>query len=639
MRFLLCLLFGFLFFSAAAQVSSLNLKTDNEKARVLYFKALEMQRARRFELVIEHLEDALKKDPRFEDAYVLIIRNLELLGFQKKLTKTYENLIINIPESEISAKAYLFLAEEKFDAGQLTSSEELALKAIRYAGKDLAVKTKAIQLRQNIQFVSGESGKIPSAVVMEPLADNLNRFPLQYFPAMTADENFLIFTARQGRHESFDENIYVSRRLNGEWLAPQGISPVINSRENEGTSSINADARVMVFTRCGSPEGQGSCDIFITEREGNNWTHPKAMKEINSPNWDSHPCLSADGRKLFFTSTRPGGLGRMDIWFAQKDSNMVWQTPVNLGPVINTPYDEETPFIHANGQTLYFASDGHPGFGKTDLFYSKQKNGHWEKPVNLGSAINSGKDESGLFITSSGKTGLFCIEDRENRELLTSRIRKFSVPQAFNNGPGCTYLFGTVTDIVTKQRISATVEIVEQETGKVIFSMDSDKEFGTYTAVVTEGKTFAMFVSKPGYLFKSLTVKADSGLSEGIKRDIELEPLRPGAAIVLNNLFFESGKSDLLPASLAELKKMGKLMRNNPQLKIEISGHTDNVGIDASNVLLSQKRAMAVTDNLQKQGISKIRLKSMGYGESKPLNDNADEEKRSRNRRIEFKVL
>jgi outer membrane protein OmpA-like peptidoglycan-associated protein len=148
-----------------------------------------------------------------------------------------------------------------------------------------------------------------------------------------------------------------------------------------------------------------------------------------------------------------------------------------------------------------------------------------------------------------------------------------------------------------------------------------------------------MFVSKPGYLFKSLTVKADSGLSEGIKRDIELEPLRPGAAIVLNNLFFESGKSDLLPASLAELKKMGKLMRNNPQLKIEISGHTDNVGIDASNVLLSQKRAMAVTDNLQKQGISKIRLKSMGYGESKPLNDNADEEKRSRNRRIEFKVL
>lgn len=639
MKYFCCLILFFSFLCTKAQVNSLNLRTDNEKAKTLYFKALEMQRARRFELSMEHLEDALKKDPLFEDAYILLIRQMEMLGLEKKLGKVYQDLVRHIPDKEISAKAYLFLGETKFDENQPDASEELALKAIRYSGKDLAVKTKALQLRQNIVFVKGEAGKMPPNIVMEPLADNLNRFPLQYFPAMTADENFLIFTARKGRHESFDENIYVSRKLEGEWLAPQGISPLINTRENEGTSSINADARVMVFTRCGSPEGQGSCDIFITEREGNNWTQPKALKEINSPNWDSHPCLSADGRKLFFTSTRPGGQGRMDIWYAQKDSNMVWQKPVNLGPAINTPYDEETPFIHANGQTLYFASDGHPGFGKTDLFCSKENKGVWEKPVNLGAGINSGKDESGLFITSSGKTGLFCVEDRENRELLTSQIRKFSVPASFHNGPGCTYLFGTVTDLSTRQRISATVEIVELETGKVIFAMDSDKEFGTYTAVVTQGKTLAMYVSKPGYLFKSLTVKTDTGLAEGIKRDIELEPLRPGATIVLNNIFFESGKSDLLPASLAELKKMGKLLRNNPLLKIEISGHTDNVGNDASNLLLSQQRARAVTDNLVRQGISKTRLKSIGYGEAKPLNDNADEEKRARNRRIEFRIL
>jgi outer membrane protein OmpA-like peptidoglycan-associated protein len=637
--FLLSFLSLFLNGTLFCQVSFLNLKTDNEKAKTLYYKALEMNRARRFDLSIEHLEEALKKDPLFEDAYVLLLRQLDILGLSQKISKTHEALIKNLPDREITSKSYLFFAEENFVKGNMAESENLTLRAIQYSGKDLATKTKALQIKQNIAFIKGESDKIPEKIQFEPLADNLNRFPLQYFPALTADENFLIFTARQGRHESFDENIYVSRKLNGEWLAPQGISPLINTRENEGTSSINADARVMMFTRCGSPEGQGSCDIFFTERVGNNWTPPKALKEVNSPNWDSHPSLSADGRRLFFTSTRPGGQGRMDIWCATRDSNNIWHPPVNLGPTINTPYDEETPFIHANGQTLYFASDGHPGFGKADLFYAKAKKDSWEKPINLGKAINTWKDESGLFITASGKTGLFCVEERENRELHASQIQQFKIPDSFQNGPACNFLFGTITDASTKQRLSATVEIVELETGKTIFSMDSDKDFGTYTAVISSGKNFAMYVSKPGYLFKSLTVSTDSNETNGIKRDFELESLKSGASIVLNNIFFESGKAELLPTSIAELRKIGKLMRTNSSIKIEIAGHTDNVGNDASNLLLSQKRAKAVTDHLQKQGIEMSRLKSQGHGEAKPLNDNDSDENRAKNRRIEFKIL
>lgn len=640
-RLILIFLFLWTSLSGWAQGPVPILHTENEKARNLYFKAVDMQKGRRFDLAMESLEDAIKKDKGFLEAYVLLVKNYEMFGLQKKMDALEPQILEHLPETQLAGKVWLRKAEAHFNQEQLPLALEEVEKAAKLFANDLPSKTRSLQLRQNIRFVMGQSGVPPEKIRLEPLSEELNRFQLQYFPAMTADENFLIFTARQGTHEAYDENIYVSRKMKGFWTAPQGISPLINGRENEGTSSINADARILVFTKCNSPEGQGSCDIFITEREGNNWKTPKPIREINSPYWDSHPSLSADGRKIFFTSARPGGQGRMDIWCAEKDSNEVWQPPFNLGQNINTPYDEETPFLHANGETLYFASDGHPGFGKIDLFYTRKSGNAWEKPINLGKAINTSSDESGLFITASGKTGLFCVEERRDRELLASQIQMFNVPESIKKGPSCTFLTGTTFDAVTRKRIQAHIELVNLQTGKTEFAMESDKEFGTYTAVVQAGSSYAMFVSRPGYLFNSGSVRIDSLLAEtsGTQKDVYLEPIRPGASIVLNNLFFESGKADLLPSSLLELRKIGKLMRQNPNMSIEISGHTDDVGKDSDNLILSQRRASAVTDHLVKQGIARLRLKSVGYGETKALNDNADEAKRQQNRRIEFRVL
>ena len=626
---------------AQAQPGNIILHTENEKAKALYLKALDMEKIRRFDLAMEHLEDAIKKDDEFEEAYNQLIKNYEMFGFKVKLEKLHQEALKHLPLTQLAAKAHIGNAEIFFEKGDMNAAESEVDKSINQITTDLALKTRALQLRQNIKFVKGESGKIPENLVMEPLSDPLNKFKLQFFPAMTVDENFMIFTASRGIHQMYEENIYVSRKLNGVWLSPQSISPLINSPKNEGTSSINADARIMVFTKCGSPEGQGKCDIFMAERVGNNWKAPKPIREINSPYWESHPSLSADGRKIFFTSARPGGQGRMDIWCAEKDTNDKWQVPYNLGKNINTPYNEETPFLHANGETLYFASDGHPGFGKVDLFYTRKIGNEWIKPINLGKEINTPKDESGLFITASGKTGLFCLEERQDRELISSEIRMFKIPPTFNKGPSCTFLTGTIYDAVSKKRIEAQIELVNMATNKNEFSMQSDKDFGTYTAVLQQAKRYAMFVSRPGYLFHSLALNFDSVANpeEGLKQDVYLEPIRPGATIVLNNLFFESGKADLLPASLLELRKVGRLLSLNPTMKIEISGHTDDVGKDTDNQLLSQKRAVAVVEHLVKQGIVKLRLKSIGLGETKPLNDNADEGKRLQNRRIEFQVL
>lgn len=631
----------FLLLDVEAQPNSVLNQTTSEKARNFYMRGVEMKSARRFDLAMEAFKDAISKDKSFEAPYAQLLNLYEMFGFKDKLEKLNQDILQNLSESPLAGKSHFSAAEKSFEMGQLELAEENISKAIKIAGQDQLIRAKAHQLQQNIRFVKSQEGVLAEELKMVTLSEQLNKFQLQYFPAMTADENFMIFTARKSTHELDDENIYVSRKVKGDWTAPQSISPLVNGRENEGTSSINADARIMVFTKCGSPEGQGSCDIFITERFGNQWKEPQPIREINSPNWDSHPSLSPDGRTIFFTSARPGGFGKMDIWAAEKDSNGHWQPPYNLGQEINTPYDEETPFIHANGQTLYFASDGHPGFGKIDLFQThKIKNG-WKKPENLGRAINSPKDESGLFITASGKTGLFCVEERRDRDLLSSQIRIFTVPPSFRSGPVCTYLSGTIFDAVTKKRIQATVELVNMETGKAEFSMPSDKDFGSYMAVIKLNKPYGLFVSQSGYLFHSQVLHPDSLkiVEEGIRQDVYLEPIRSGASILLNNLFFESGKADLLDASLVELRKVGRLLRLNPGMKIEISAHTDNVGTDSDNQILSQRRAQSVVDNLIRQGIGKARMSAKGYGEGRPLNDNSSEEKRSINRRIEFKVL
>jgi OOP family OmpA-OmpF porin len=615
--------------------------SENEKAESLFREAIELQRSRQFEQAMKNLEGAIRKDPKFEEAYALLVKNYEMFLLNEKLVKLYPEILKNLPQSNLAGKVHLAYAEQRFNEGNLVEAKAECEQSIKLNTKDLALKTRALQLIRNADFVLAERNLPADSLVFQPLSPEVDRFPLQYFPAMTADENFIIFTARKGSHASFDENIYVSRKMNDHWMVPQGISNLINTSENEGTSSINADGRVLVFTRCGSPEGQGSCDLFITEREGNFWSQPKPLREVNSPYWDSHPSLSADGRKLFFTSARPGGLGRMDIWCAEKDSNGVWNPPQNLGEEINTPYDEETPFIHANGQALFFASDGHPGFGKVDLFETSPSGKGWKKPRNLGRIINGKDDESGLFITASGKTGMYCIEDRRDRDLLASQIRTFRVPESMKSGPSCTYLTGVVSDAVSSKKLAALVEMVNLSTGKTEFSMSSDKDLGTYTAIVSLGQRYGLYVSRAGYLFASFTIETDSlpSVAGGIRQDVRLEPIRQGAAIVLNNIFFESAKADLLAVSLTELRRVGRLMSLNPEMKIEVSGHTDDVGRDQDNLLLSQKRANAVRDHLVKQGIPSARILPKGYGESKPLNDNSDDAKRQLNRRIEFRVL
>ena len=383
----------------------------------------------------------------------------------------------------------------------------------------------------------------------------------------------------------------------------------------------------------------GSCDLYISYKLGDEWTDPENMgTNINSRSWESQPSLSADGRILYFVSDRSGGFGKRDIWMSQWIGG-AWTKAVNLGPTINTAEEEVSPFIHVNGQTLYFSSKGFTGMGGYDIFFSEWNDDKWSAPKNLGYPINTADDQVSLFITADGEKGYYSYEQR-GADMYRSLLYEFQVPEAIKIKNISNYIAGKVLDVETREPLQAQVELFDVNADSLRSTVTSDSLTGDYMQILTEGSEYALYVTRPGYLFESLRFDyQQSHQREPLNIDILLKPIKRGTASVMNNIFFDVDKYDLKEKSRTELNKTVLLMESNPALMIEISGHTDNSGSDEHNRELSINRARAVYQYLIDQGIDPDRLKFKGYGSSVPVAPNDSEENRQLNRRIEFRVL
>jgi len=488
----------------------------------------------------------------------------------------------------------------------------------------------------------------------QPLPSPINGFAMQYFPSVTADGNQLFFTVRKGSAPTDDEDIYFSSKdSDGTWSSPLPISEQINSRRNEGTSSISADGKTLIFTSCQAPDSFGSCDLYVVKKEGDQWGRPQNMgRPINTPGWESQPSLSADGRTLYFVSDRRGGQGNRDIWLSTLSARDNWMEPVNLGPTINTQGDDLSPFIHVNGQSLYFSSEGHPGVGRFDLFLSEQSGAVWSRPKNLGYPINTVDDQVSLVITSDGLTAYYSHEEikypanhspdqgsRQGGEFL-STLYSFQVPEEIRVQNKSNFLTGRVLDIETNQPLSAEIEMFDINDASLNYKVVSDKVDGKYFVVLTEGKEYSIYVNKKGYMFENLTFNYIEKKSRDPEvLDIYLKPIKAGATSVLRNIFFDVDQYVLMEKSKTELFEIIKFLKDNTEIKLEIEGHTDNTGSKAHNMQLSENRAKSVNDFLVKSGIPKERLQYKGYGDSKPKVGNDTETNRQQNRRIEFRIL
>ena len=407
--------------------------------------------------------------------------------------------------------------------------------------------------------------------------------------------------------------------------------------------------RFIIFTKCAGVDGSygegirgaGSCDLFISRRIGERWTKPDNLgTPVNSRNWESQPSLASDGKTLYFVrATQAGdGLKGMDIYVSTLGDDGAFGKPEPLGKSINTPFQEESVQIHPDGRTLYFSSDGHPGMGGLDIYVSRKKaDGAWGEPENLGYPINTSGDENSLLVGSNGEVAYFASDRPGGMGDLD--LYEFSLPES-SRASAVNYIHGKVTDKTTGKPVEADVQLLDLATEKLATAAYSDPKTGEFLVCLPVGRDYALNASAEGYLFFSQNYNIAQGSKEKpFALDVPLSPITAGSTIALRNIFFNTASAEILPASNTELDILVRLMKGNPTMRIEVGGHTDNVGADAENQKLSEQRAQAVANFISGYGVDAARVTSKGYGETKPLGSNETEEGRAQNRRTEITVL
>lgn len=630
LRFL-AFLFAVIFFASSVPGYA---QSISKKAQKYYDEGSEHVQWDRFESAEAAFVEALKIEPEFTAAreklaYVYI----KTMKYEDAY-KTFSKLIAPNPKNANElyfGLAKLCLATCRFDEGL-----DYLLRFKANGGDEKQAK----RIEDNLVFTKtflGKSRPDPKAEV-RPLSAHINTGQREYFPTITADGEELYFT----RHELSDtklvnEDIFVSLWQDTGWGQPQGLSNV-NTSFNEAAATISPDGRRLYLTICESPQNAGSCDIWVSYKVGEEWSKPQNIgAPINTIAKETQPCISGDGRTLYFCSNRKGGEGGLDIWMSTIQKDGKWSEPENLGPVINTPYDEQRPFIHPDNRTLYFSSDGLPGFGNADIYMSVKKGkSDWQKPVNIGLPINSYENEEGIFVSLDGTMGYFASDRFSEGPGRNFDIYSFTLKKE-NSPTQVSVVKGIVYDAETRQKIAADIQFIDLSTKIAVNKTTSDEKNGEYLLTLEAGKSYAMNISKPGYLFFSQNFSLDKN-SRKLWLNAGLKKIRIGERAVLRNIFFEFNSAELKVESMAELEILVQFLNDYPRLKIEIEGHTDNIGKDDYNQNLSEQRARVVYDFLVAQGIDAGRLTYRGYGESQPVESNDTEEGRAMNRRTEFKI-
>jgi len=631
MRLASILLF-FLLLSGYSKSQSYTSK--NKKAIKLYTEARTLMGARSFDKAFDKLQLALEKDPNFAEAY-LKLATIYRIRIQDSLQMTcYKEVVTRYPATSRFSSAWFYLGQYDFESGNYKRAMEYLESYQSITAQRGKFNSQSKLMIENSEFAI-EYKINDFQFNPRPLPGVVNQFNQQYFPVLTADQKTLIYVKREQNEDIMMSEVDSA----GNWTIPISISENINSDYNEGTCSISADGRKLVFTSCMGRKGYGSCDLYVSNKVGDEWSIPINMGEpINSSAWDSQPSLSADGRTLYFVSNRKGGYGKRDIYISTLDEKGNWTKPLNIGRDINTSYDDISPFIHPNGQRLYFSTNGRLGFGSFDIYFSEKEGNSWTRPINFGYPINTHNDEVSMYISSDGKKGFYSHEEQVKNSF-TSTLYEIDIPPELQIEHKSSYVFGEVIDMKTGEFLSAKISLTDLQKDSSIQVVKSDSLSGKYLIVLTEGKDYGLFVEADGYLYQSHNFNLTQELLDPVEVNIALDPIAVGSKIILKNIFFEFDSYQLSVTSKTELGKVLKLIDENSFNKIEISGYTDNVGSEKYNLELSTKRAHSVYRYLVKNGVSPIKLSFIGLGASNFLKNNNSKEGRLQNRRIEFKIL
>ena len=505
---------------------------QTKKSEPLFEQAVEKSVVGQYEEAIALLHKALKVDPTYAEAYLLLGNQHLQLEQYAKARECYQSCLDLNPAS-----------------------------------------TRWVQeARDGIRTAEWRQYSVEHPVPFRPvnLGPNVNTDADEYLPALTADYRTLVFTRRVPRRATTrpdlpqEEDFYISLydTMELDWGPAERMPEPLNSNANEGAQTLSHDGRVVIFTACGRNNEPTGCDLYMSVRHGDKWGKPRNLgAPVNSTYWESFPSLSIDGYTLYFASNRRGGYGGTDIWCCRLEEGR-WSEPRNLGPAVNTPGNETSPYIHFDDQTLYFSSDGHLGMGGADLYMAKRVNDStWGEVRNLGYPINTSGDEASLIVAPDGRTALFA-SDRYG-------------------GYGQQDLYSFVMPAPTRPEPITFIDPMLQ---------------------------------------------AENLLSLG-------------DTVTLRDIFFHTASAELYEASMAGLDRLAEALQRHPMLRLEVGGHTDAVGSEQDNLLLSERRAKAVYDYLVERGVDAGRLTYRGYGESRPVADNDTPEGRAHNRRTTLTPL
>ncbi len=622
-----------------------SIEQARNKYRRQYERALDASRSERFEDARNLLLELIAADENLIEPYLLLGSIQYEMDDLDRAEQTFQEALKRAPDFD--PEVWYRLGVTQFKMGKYETAAETFSSYLKHSPATHRRRQAGEGYLERSRFAA-EAVANPVAFQPKPLRGAVNTTAPEYLPALTADGQAMIFT----RIVRGQEDIYLSQRGPDGWSAGTPL-PNINTLDNEGAHFISPDGRYLFFTACNRRDGMGSCDIYFSRREEEGWSPPRNLgSPVNTPSWESQPVLSETGRTLLFSSSRKGGVGGRDIWLTRLQANGRWSEPENLGEPVNTTKDEQAPFLHPDGKTLYFMSNGHLGMGGFDLFLSRLDSaGRWSAPQNLGYPINTIANEGALFVSLDGRRAFFASDMLDRSDDLRSGntdLYAFDLPAALRPA-ATTYVAGTVTDAQTGAPLSATVEIVPLKEVAINPIVVRSGVSGDFLVPLPLGKDYAFTASEDGYLFFSehFDLGTVSSAVDPIRLSISLEPIpekektgpEPSDPVVLRNVFFDTGSDELRPESEQELKRLYRMLADNPELRIQVNGHTDNVGQPKDNQQLSEARAKAVYEFLVDRGIDAERLQYRGYGEEKPIASNETPNGRQQNRRTEFVIL
>lgn len=625
-----------LFISAAGFSQVYDPEKVNAKAIKTYEKALDVLSDGRIKDAVPLLAQSIKEDSSFVDAYLSLAGAMGELKKYDQAVKLYERA-----RTKDTAYFIVYSLPYSINLAGLGRFEE-ALQAVNHFLKyprlnERSLKSAQYRKRSYEFAINYAAQHKDSRYNFAPvnLGDSVNTVQSEYYPSVTVTDSLLVFTRRGNQREDFFESTMRTKGNFGKWKA---IAGDINEETNKGALSVSQDGEWLIFAGQLSTQSYKSFDIYISYQTPQGWSEPQSVGDkINTDFYESGPTLSPDKRSLYFVSDRPGGYGGRDLWVSHRLANGKWGEPENMGPQINSAGDEQTPFIHADNQTLYYTSDGLQGYGNSDLFVvRKDASGKWGKPENLGYPINTIENEGSLAVSADGLTAYYASDKSDSRggyDLYRFDLRPDIRPYR------TLYVKGKVIDKKTNKPLPSTVELIDNSNNDALMKVSTD-EVGDYFITLPTGKDYTFTVNRKGYLFYSEFYPLKNKEADSIyRKDIYLQPVEMNVVTTFNNVQFATNSFELPVGAYAELDKLLQVLTENPSLKVEIGGHTDNVGKAEDNLRLSTNRAKAIVDYLVGKGVNINRMSYKGYGATQPVADNATEEGRAKNRRTTFTVV